>query len=485
MTPGTSSPLAAAEEAQRYFEQAAGLAEDDLARAELLERAGMVARAGGEADAAIAHFEESIRLFEAGKRPHPAARVSARLGEVMWETGRYAEAVERMDRSFQVMRQEEPDEDFATLAAQLGRILFFSGHADPAAERIEQALDAAEALWLPEVLSQALNTKAVILYGYKGRRREGFALLRYALDVALENDLPSASLRAYYNLADLAGQSDRFQEAADLVRRGLALARRVGNRVWEWQFLAQTYAMVELGEWDEVMSMTDEIPHEAVHHSRVSGTAFLFQGPMILVNRGDVDGARRLRALFTDAADSADVQERATDSISESIVRFAEGDFEAAFKTAVAGLETGEEMGLAAEPVKESFVMAVESAFALGELGKVEEMLGFIEGTPRGRVPQYLDAHRMRFRARLAHRRGDLSVAEEGLKGSAGLFREMAVPFWTAVSELELAEHLVEWGRGSEAAELVREAREVFGRLRAAAWLERAATMERSALSRT
>jgi tetratricopeptide (TPR) repeat protein len=474
-----AASLAAADEAQRYFEQAAELAEDDLARAELLERAGMVARAGGRADAAIAHFEESITRFEAAERPHPAARVSARLGEVMWETGRFAEAVERMDRSFQVMSREEPDEDFAVLAAQLGRILFFSGRADLAAERIELALEAAEALWLPEVLSQALNTKAVILYGSKGRRREGFALLRYALDVALENDVPSASLRAYYNLADLAGQSDRFQEAADFVRSGLALSRRVGNRVWEWQFLAQSYAMVQLGEWDEVLAMTEEIPHDAVHHAaRVASTAYLFQGPLILINRGDLEGARRYRGVFSDAASSADVQERATDAVSEAVVLLSEGDYQGALKAAQAGIDAVGELGLGSEPVKESFVVAMEAAFALGELSNVEETLGTIAETPRGRVPQYLEAHAMRFRARLADRRGDLSVAEESLKGAAGLFREMAVPFWTAVAELELAERLAEWGRGEEAGPLLEEARETFERLKASPWLERSLKVE-------
>src|SRR5205823_1065272 len=44
-----AASLAAADEAQRYFEQAADLAGSDLARSELLERAGVVARAGGRA----------------------------------------------------------------------------------------------------------------------------------------------------------------------------------------------------------------------------------------------------------------------------------------------------------------------------------------------------------------------------------------------------------------------------------------------------
>jgi class 3 adenylate cyclase/tetratricopeptide (TPR) repeat protein len=475
-----AASLAATDEAQRYFEQSAELADEDVKRADLLERAGVEARAGGRADAAIGRFEESIALFEKMGLGHPAARVSARLGEVMWETGKFGEAVERMDRSFQVMSEEERDEDFAALAAQLGRIQYFAGQARPASERIEQALDVAEALWLPEILSQALNTKAVILYGAEGRRREGLALLRYALEVALENDLPSASLRAYYNLADLAGQSDRYQEAADYVHRGLALARRVGNRIWEWQFLGQTYTLVQLGDWDDVLEMTAQLPRDVIKHSRVSALAFVFQAPLILVHRGDLERARQYRELFPDAANSDDVQERALDASGEAALLLAEGDHEGALMVAQRAIDARGEMGIAAEGVKESLVFAMESALALGELGRVDDALAVLKEAQRGRVPQYLQAHAMRFRARLAERHGDLSAAEEGLKEASGLFREMAVPFWMAVAELELSECLVDWGRGQEAVPLVSEAREIFERLKAAPWLERAAKLESS-----
>jgi len=91
----------------------------------------------------------------------------------------------------------------------------------------------------------------------------------------------------------------------------------------------------------------------------------------------------------------------------------------------------------------------------------------------------------MRFRAGLAERRGDLSAGEEGLKEAAGLFRELAVPFWTAVSELELAESLAEWGRGEEAGPLLDEAREIFGRLKATPWGERAGKLDSTLAVRT
>jgi tetratricopeptide (TPR) repeat protein len=468
-----AASLAAADEAQRYFEQAAELADDDVSKAESLERAGMAARVAGQSEASIARFEESIKLFESAGSSHPAARVSARLGEVMWDSGRYAEAVERMDRSVQVLSEEELDEDVATLAAHLGRILFFSGRPDLASQRLELALDVAENLALPEVLSQALNTKALILYASKGRHREGMALLRYALDVAVENDLSSASLRAYYNLADLAGQSDHYQDGADLVRGGLELARRVGNRTFEWQFLAQSYCMVQLGEWDEVIAMADAISFEAMRRSRASASVWLFQVPMVLVHRGEVARARDARGVFTEAVDSADIQERCTDAAGEAVVLAAEGHHRAALDMAWRAIEEAKVLATGAEYIKEALVLAMQVAFTLGEPDEVQRVLAVIEGIPSGKLPPYLQAQAMRFEAHLADRRGELAKAEEGLKGAAGAFREMAAPFWMAVVELELAECLSRWGRGDESTQLVAEAREVFERLKATPWVER------------
>ena len=48
------------------------------------------------------------------------------------------------------------------------------------------------------------------------------------------------------------------------------------------------------------------------------------------------------------------------------------------------------------------------------------------------------------------------------------------MPFYLAVSELEHAEWLAEQGRAEEAEPLLAEAREIFERLGATPWLERA-----------
>jgi tetratricopeptide (TPR) repeat protein len=121
-----------------------------------------MAFAGARIDQEQAHYERAIELFEGAGKTHPAARVSARLGEVEWRLGHLEEALERMERGLSVLATDEPDADIAALTTQLGRLLFFNGNLERSTELLEQGLALAEALRLPEVLPQALNTYGVI-----------------------------------------------------------------------------------------------------------------------------------------------------------------------------------------------------------------------------------------------------------------------------------------------------------------------------------
>jgi class 3 adenylate cyclase/tetratricopeptide (TPR) repeat protein len=466
-----AASLAANAEAQRSFERAAELADDPLVQADLHERAGTMARIGARADEAAAHYERAIELFEAAGATHPAARVSARLAEILWDRGRLEQGLESMNQAFEVLSQEAPDEDLAALAAQLGRFLFFAGDWELAAQRLETALDMAEALSLPEIFSQALNSKAIVLAAH-GRRLEGAALLRYALDVALEHDKPSAALRAYFNIADTLGQVDRYEDAAAAVREGLALARRVGNRYWEWLFLGQVYPLFALGEWDEGLAMISELPEDKWSEARQAFGAVLTVGVTMNCHRGRLTEAERIIELCAVMESSADVQERGSYGLGKANVLLASGRPADALEAAESAFQIGEVMGLAQEYVKQAFTVAVEAALALGDLGRAEALLGVVEPLPLGRRPQFLRAQCSRFRARLAR---DAAEVERHYKGASGLFRELAVPFYLAVTELEHGEWLVAQGRSDEAEALLAEAREIFEQLGAAPWLERLA----------
>jgi tetratricopeptide (TPR) repeat protein len=471
--PGSELPHWQPQEAQHAFERALELADDPFAQADLHERAGTIAVSGARPDDATAHFERAIALFETAGATHPAARVAARRAEIMWHRGRLEEGLESMDRSYQVLLEEEPDADLAALAAQLGRFLFFAGKHDMAMQRIEAALEMSEALMLPETFSQALNTKAIWLMAH-GRKMEGLTLLRHALDVALDHDKPSTALRAYYNLADSFCHVDRYEEADVCVRDGLAFARRVGDRRYELQFLAQTYPLFALGKWEELLEWAAVLPEENWIDSRLVFGTVAGVNVIVHVYRGDLDEAERLSTMLGEMGSSPDAQERSGHACGRSRLLLAEGDAAGALHLAETVLVTGEEMGFAQEYVKEAFVAALEAALELGDTTKAEDLVGRIDALPPGNLPQFLQAVSMRFRARLADAKGDSETAERLFKRSTGLFRELAMPFYLAVTELEQAEWLIVHERNDDATPLVAEAREIFERLGAEPWLKRA-----------
>jgi class 3 adenylate cyclase/tetratricopeptide (TPR) repeat protein len=469
-----ASSLAALGEAQRFFTQAAEVSDDPVARAEMLENAGMAARSAADADSAMRLYTSAEEIFKAQGLNHPAARVAARRAEVMWDRGRLAEAVDDMDQAFRVLANDEPDEDLAWLAAQLARSHLFAGHPDKALEVVEVAIDIAEGLLLPEVLSQALNTKAVVLYGFRGRNREGFALLKFALEVALENELSSTALRAYYNLADISAQSDQHREAADFCASGLALARRVGNRFWELNMLGQFYSLLALGEWDLLLDRAGQMPAEKAAENRGAYVGFLIVVPRIHLLRGDVDAAKRAVALFPTPDATADVQEQVAYQAGLAMISRTEGSPSDGLRFAERALGFEETLGARTDAWKEAFIEAVETSFELGDLARVERFLHRIESDKPGVRSRYLEAHSFRFRARLAAARGDDERAEQNFKNAVGSFVEMEVPFWAAGAQLEHAEWLAERGRGGEAQPLLAEAVPVFERLRAQPFVDRA-----------
>jgi class 3 adenylate cyclase/tetratricopeptide (TPR) repeat protein len=460
-----AASLAAAAEARRYFEQAAELTEDGSERAALLGRAGEMAASAGDPDAARRVFEESIELHEEQGDTHAAARVLWRLGRVDLFTGRRDEAMTRMERAFAVISADEPDEELALLAAGLAAGYWFGGDLERAAERAELALDISEAHAYPEPLTLALRAKAGVAQS-RGHSEESGALLKRALEIALDSDLGHEAGNCYFNLSDRCFRRDEYADALGYLDEALALARKLGNRPEEWAVLAErTFPLCMLGRWDEAQATSQEFTQEQIDAGGVV-LSLLQTGVEIHIRRGELDGAHRIFSMFSRLEESTDVQERSMYLGSRACLRGAEGRPHEALADGEATIEAGRTLGISQQAVKQGLVEAIEAAFTLGEAAKIEELLTSIEAVPAGSRPPYLDAQARRFRARLA---GDGA----GYEAAAEQFRELGIPFWFAVTLLEHAEWLVGHGQPSQAEPLLAEATEIFERLEARPWLER------------
>jgi hypothetical protein len=234
----------------------------------------------------------------------------------------------------------------------------------------------------------------------------------------------------------------------------------MGSRPLEYGVLAErTYPLFMTGRWDDVVATTDEFTQEQVDAGGVV-LGVLQSGVYAHIERGELDEARRIWSLFSRLDGSTDVQDRSTYLAARAALRRAEGRFAEALADGAATIEAGPTLGADFQGVKHGVVDALEAALALGDTASAHELLAFIDGLSPGIRPPFFEAQAHRFRARMARDAAGLELA-------ARLFRELEIPFSLGVTLLEHAELT-----GNEASRI--DAREIFERLRASPWLERA-----------
>jgi len=460
-----AASLAAAGEAQRYFEQAAELAVDAAARSDLISRAGEMAIVRGRNAEARRLFDRALPAYESAGLTHRAARVSAHVADLDYRDGRGTEAIARLEQALARLSSEEPDEDVAVVAAQLGRYLVLGGQPEAAVPQLEFALQVAEALGLPAVFAEALTSKAIV-YINMNRLEEARIVLEGALSHARANDLAAATIRTLNNLAVVFESSDRYAEAVETSDQMLEVARRVGDRPWEGQALTGPIsAMVLLGRWEQAIARAADAESLPGAEGARGHAIHLIE---VECWRGQAADAReRLERL--DIRETDDRQARASLALYKAMLLRVEGNPRAGLEALDPSLSQGA-LPITFLLVKLGLVEALECAFELGDAARLEELLTRVEALRPGERPPILTAHAARFRARMAN---EPAAVERGFARAAEIFRERSLTFWLAVTQLEHGEWLIARGRADEAEPLLDEARETFERLEATPWLER------------
>jgi class 3 adenylate cyclase/tetratricopeptide (TPR) repeat protein len=468
--------LGAPGEAQRYFSQAGELTEDDRLHAGLLDRAGQMGTRAGFYEGAERSFHEAIELYEGLGDTHAAARVTSRLAYLDERSGRHELAIKRMEDALAVIGEDEPDEDVALLTVRLGNARVFVGEIESGAELIERALEMGEALRLPEILVRGWSAKSILIAPL--RRREAEMLMRSAAELAIELGLIERAGATLGNLSDLAFGDDRYEDALGHLQRVLELARRAGDRPNEWFATSEaTYALYQLGRWDEAMVAFEELPRELLPsgHTLISPLTSILP---IHLGRGELDAGRALCDLYAPLERSIDVQERSCYGAGRAVVELSEGRYEQALADAEQVITAQRLVGAWQQTVKLAFPVAIEAALALGRADRVERLLGMVERQPPGLQTPLVTAHAHRFRGRMAE---SAEAAEVAFSAAERTLRERTIPFWLAVVQLEHAGARLVHGAG-DARGLAKEARDTFARLRATPWIARAdATLATSA----
>jgi tetratricopeptide (TPR) repeat protein len=471
-----ASSLAATEEAQRYFERAAGLAGDPLERARLLEQAGDMAFRGARSEQGVPFLEEAVRLYTEAGETHAAARALAASALLLWPE-QIDEPLRRMEEAYAVLAEEEPDADLAVLLAELARVEFFAGRVDASLEHVDRALDIAEAIPLPETISQALNTKHLGITA-RGRIEEAHALVKHSLAIALDHDLPRAAVRAYINVSNLMHELLRLDDALGYQTDGVAFARRAGIRFAEWWLLAhRVYTHYALGEWDAAERDAAEIPDPAEIQDATPPAATAAATLVhIHLARGDLEWAEEAAAKhWLPTLESDDVQTSAFAAMMLATIDVGSGRHREALAHADVALAHLPTLGANHAATREAWIQAMLAALALRDPDQAARLMSLMADRPAGHVGTYTQAQMARFRAALAAAEGRHDDVEAHFRTAEATLAELGHAADLPVVQTEHVEWLAAQGRGDEESTraLAGAARAALERVGANASLER------------
>ena len=221
-----AATLGAHEQAVSYLRQAIAITADPGERTELHFRAARSANAGARHADAEGLVRAGIDLARASADATTAGAGDALLGEVLIDAGQAAEAVAVLEAAVAAFPTSDRGEVRAAILANLSRALMRTDQPARSIEAADLALDLAEHLGLDHLVAETFNNKGSSL-GYLGRRREGTALLRAAVELAHDGGFVAAEIRAMNNLAN---GLDDVREGRAAYREAEELATRVGNR---------------------------------------------------------------------------------------------------------------------------------------------------------------------------------------------------------------------------------------------------------------
>ncbi|MGH8893227.1 MAG: hypothetical protein ACRDWY_07975, partial [Actinomycetes bacterium] len=449
--------LGAPEIALRAFRDAAGLSDDELEAARLLEQAAVMARTARRDEDAAELFRSAAAAHDAAGRARDAVRLqglgaSARIAEPV-------AALAALREAYDILAQGEPDAAYAEIALRLGRLTWMQGNVDAATMTLlDNALAVGEALAMPDLVTNGLVTKGGFLQS-QGRDIEAAALYTFALQVALDAGDSPGALDAYGNLTDSMLGSDR-PGLVELATDGLALARRLGDRGSEQVLLSNIWLQqIFTGDWSQVEATTAEAMATGRNFGDVHARLAL-----LLAWRGDPAAAATHVEALTDWLTGEDLQDRQIGQAAIAAVHLAGGRPAEAIELAGQVVDTFE-LGLRRETFRVAWPTAVEASLELNRAEETDRLLAIVGDRPPGHVPPYLRAQLARFRALRSAGLATDEAVEADHRAAVAAFSALGYPYWLARAQIDLGHWLANRGRDAEAGPLLSSGQEVLAQL--------------------
>jgi len=453
--------------AVKYAEQGITLSTEPAALAQLHELAGINAAFWSQHERSEEHLEAATDLLRARNDARGCARVSEYLAFSLARHGQWQDAIRVCESALAGLDAVEAPRERAMLETRLALCLGPSGKIEESVQHIECALQIAESSGNAEPLCRAMMVKSNALSA-AGRPHESMALARHALGFASDTGLPRVVEWARGNLLNQSMLACRFDEVLADAPAALSAANRIGDRGRSMQAISiMFYVRFVRGQWDVLATGYGHDPET---------TDYLFSLPRLIAAQALMLQGERASAvhLIEEArrlgADGDDFSRRAV-MAAQSRLALISGDFFEAKELGERGFATISELGLS-ENVQECFVVACESAAALGDWESVGRLCAVAGALPAGKTNAYLSAWQWHFAARLANHVGDRAQAETLWKSAEDSFRQMHVPLGTASVLFRAGLARRQAGDVAGASSLLDEARGILSELRAVPLIE-------------
>ena len=244
-----AAALGSFDQAVSFLTQALTVVSDRADEADLLERAGEAAAAGGRHDEAERLLRAAIEANRTRGDRVAVARATAALGRELLHARHGDVALALLEAATAEFADLGAEPAVVAVGGQLARAYFLNSDNRRAIEISDLVLESAERGDLVEILADVLITKGSALDGI-GRTVEGAALLRAAQEIAEARGLTETMLRALGNRLGnqiLAAPGS----VLEIGRPGIVVARRSGRRS-QLALLVQNCAWAAqlTGEWD-------------------------------------------------------------------------------------------------------------------------------------------------------------------------------------------------------------------------------------------
>jgi class 3 adenylate cyclase/tetratricopeptide (TPR) repeat protein len=444
-----------------FLERAREVTADPAEETELLERMGVANRSLGHYETSLALLEEAIDRYRLQGNRLAVARATVAMAVTLGAVWRLTEARRRLEETEGEVADLAPDPAVIELRSALARSM---SDTDPteALAWADRALWDAERLELNGLTADLLVTKGGIL-GFRGRNREGVALLEAGLRLAEKNGSWLVAARAANNLAAHLSADDPRASIA-VGRRGIEIARRYGFQTYLIGSLANAVeASLLVGDWAWIDGELDAVRVDELEPVDRMG---------LLIGRVEIDAmrGRDVEASVAELVAGRDATEdlvwTAALSAAIAIVRLAQGRFEECFEEALRA---------AHDPLNapQALRIAARAAIRVGDSAKAHESLGRLlelggRGTANG-------VARAGIQAAVQALDGQWAEAAVGFRDTWTRLRELGLEQELALSELDCVS--LRPPDDALATDAEQDAREILGRIGARALLDRLDTL--------